>query len=98
MDVQAAAAGLLALATESDSRSKVAQLRSVITEVEAALAAGVKRQAIIAELEKHGLVMTLASFDSAMRRIRESRSGKPSPPSAAPTPPPLPPVAPPPEP
>ncbi|SPA23668.1 conserved hypothetical protein [Cupriavidus taiwanensis] len=67
------AGALRALATDSKGRSETARLRDVFEEVEAALSAGVKRQAILDALNAQGFRMTLKSFESAMYRIRGQR-------------------------
>lgn len=64
---------LRALAADSKKRTKAAQLRDVIDEVEAALAAGVKQADVVKELADNGLEMTLATFDTTLRRIRKGR-------------------------
>jgi len=60
----------------TDKRSKVARLRDVVDDVEAALAAGVLRSAVVETLAANGLEMTLATFDSSLRRIRQKRGSK----------------------
>lgn len=77
MDKKTVAECLVALASDDKKRSKAARLRDVIDEVEATLAAGVSRSAVIEELARHGLEMTPYTFDSTLRRIRQKR-GKPS--------------------
>jgi hypothetical protein len=77
MDRKAIAERLRALASDDKKRSKAACLRDVIDDIEAALAAGVHRASVVEELAKHGLVMTLATFETTLRRIRQKR-GKPS--------------------
>lgn len=68
-------AGVLqALATGDKSRSETARLRDVIGEVEAALAAGVSRAAILEALHGQGFTMTLKGFESALYRIRKARA------------------------
>ena len=73
-------AGVLqALATGDKSRSETARLRDVIGEVEAALAAGVSRAAILEALHGQGFTMTLKGFESALYRIRKARAKQPQP-------------------
>jgi len=74
MDRQAIVERLRALATDDEKRSKTARLRDLIDDVEAALAAGVPRASVLEELNKHGLDMSLATFDTSLRRIRQKRS------------------------
>ncbi|WP_319103226.1 hypothetical protein [Pseudomonas aeruginosa] len=61
------------LAKGDKSRSETARLRDVIDEVEAALAAGVSRSAVLEALHGQGFTMTLKSFESALYRIRKQR-------------------------
>lgn len=73
MDRKAIAERLRALASDDKKRSKAARLRDVIDDVEAALAAGVPRASVVEELTKHGLEMTLATFETTLKRIRQKR-------------------------
>jgi len=68
---------LSSLASDNKTRSKADRLRDVIDYVEAALAAGVPRISVVEELTKNGLEMTLATFETTLKRIRQKR-GKPS--------------------
>ena len=77
MDRNAFAERLRALASDDKKRSKAAQLRDVIGDVEAALAAGVSRSLVVRELAAHGLEMTPATFETTLKRIRQ-KQGKPS--------------------
>ncbi|CEI18813.1 hypothetical protein ACWJKH_00020 (plasmid) [Xanthomonas axonopodis pv. cassiae] len=61
------------LAKGDKSRSETARLRDVIDEVEAAIAAGVSRSAVLEALHGQGFTMTLKSFESALYRIRKQR-------------------------
>lgn len=65
---------LRALATGDKSRSETARLRDIVDEVEAALAAGVSRAAVLEALNAQGFTMTLKSFESALYRIRKKRT------------------------
>jgi len=67
---------LRVLASDANKRSKAARLRDVVDDVEAALAAGVQRSAVVETLAKNGLEMTLSTFDSSLRRIRQKRGNK----------------------
>ena len=68
---------LRSLASDATSkRSKAARLLDVVDDVEAALAAGVRRSAVVEKLAEHGLEMTLSTFDSSLRRIRQKRVNK----------------------
>jgi hypothetical protein len=71
MDRDIIAERLRALASDDKKRSKAARFRDVIDDVEIALAAGVPRSEIIEELSKHGLEMTLATFATTLKRVRE---------------------------
>lgn len=74
MDRKALAERLRALACDDMKRSKAARLRDVVDDVEAALAAGVSRALVIKELAAHGLELTLATFETTLKRIRLKRA------------------------
>src|SRR5262245_20244310 len=57
----------------SESRPQIARLRDVFDRVERALAAGVRREAILKVLQEEGLTFTPQSFVSAVRQIRRER-------------------------
>ncbi|MCC7684799.1 hypothetical protein [Janthinobacterium sp. FW305-128] len=69
---------ILALIEDHASRSKIARLRDVFDEIETAMAAGVKRSEILKALEKQGIVMTLATFENSLQRIRKKRKNQPA--------------------
>jgi len=73
MDKKAVSERLRALASDDQKRSKAARLRDVIDDVETALAAGVSRADVLAELKAHGLDMSLATFDTTLKRLRAKR-------------------------
>ncbi|MDC6409538.1 hypothetical protein LOD50_10440 [Xylella fastidiosa subsp. multiplex] len=73
MDRKAIAERLRALASDDKKRSKAARLRDVIDDVEAALSAGVPRSSVLNELEAQGLQMSVATFETTLRRIRQKR-------------------------
>jgi hypothetical protein len=75
MDKVAIAQRLRALASDDNRRSKTARLRDVLDDVETALAAGVPRSAVLETLAQHGLDMTLATFETTLRRLRRKRAG-----------------------
>jgi|ThiBio_inoc_biof_1041523.scaffolds.fasta_scaffold00229_41 hypothetical protein len=81
MDKNSVAEALRALAG-GEGRSETARLRDVFGEVEAALAAGVSRSAILQTLHEQGFTMTAKSFESALYRLRKQRAagqlGKPN--------------------
>ncbi|MCC8633418.1 hypothetical protein ABVE12_20835 [Xanthomonas euvesicatoria] len=80
MSQQTLANALAQLATSDAGRSETARLRDVIDQVEAALAAGVSRQAILDELHSRGFTMTMRGFETALYRVRQRRkkSSRPS--------------------
>ena len=67
---------LLALANDV-KRPKAALLLDVIDDVEAAMAAGVYRSAIIEVLAEHGIEMSLETFKKTLYRIRKKRGKTP---------------------
>lgn len=73
MDKKVASERLRALASDDKKRSKAARLRDVIDDVEAALSAGVPRSAVVEELARLGLEMSLATFETTLKRIRLKR-------------------------
>lgn len=75
------AAALHALATDSKGRPETARLRDVFSDVEAALSAGVSHAAVLKALHDQGYTMNMASFRSALYRIRKERAGKPAAPA-----------------
>ena len=84
------AARMRALATDDKRRSETARLRESFDEVEAALKAGAPQAEVLAELHAAGFTMTMASFKSALQRIRKERAGdRPARRSATPAPAPL---------
>lgn len=86
MDKNDVSSVLRALATGDSSRSETARLRDVYPDVEAAIAAGVSRAAILEKLQENGFTMTLKSFESALYRIRKKRAeGTPPAPRSEPT-------------
>lgn len=73
MDRRAIAERLRALASDDAKRSKAARLRDVIDDVEAALSAGISRSLVVEELAAHGLEMTLPTFETTLKRIRQKK-------------------------
>lgn len=67
---------LRTLAAGTQNRSETARMKEIIDEVEAALAAGVSREAVRQELNTQGFTMTSKSFESALYRIRKKRVGE----------------------
>lgn len=63
------------MAKDHESRSNTDRLRDVFDEVQAALAAGVSRAAVLQAINADGIKISLATFDNAMHRIRKERSG-----------------------
>lgn len=64
---------LRALAENDEARTKIARLRDVFDDIEAALAAGVSQSRVVKNLSDNGLVMTLGTFKSMLQRIRKER-------------------------
>lgn len=72
VEKQQAANTLLALAAGAEGRSQSSRLRDLVTEVDAALAAGVRRKTILDMLHRdHGFTMTMSGFEKALRRARQ---------------------------
>jgi hypothetical protein len=67
-------ARLRALATDDKRRPETARLRDVFDDVEAALKARVPQAVVLEELRSLGYSMTMASFKSALQRIRKERT------------------------
>ena len=57
-----------------DNKPQVARLRDVFDDIDAALAAGIRRTDVLAALREHGFTMSLRTFDSALYRIRKERA------------------------
>lgn len=74
MDKEVASARLRMLASNHAGRSKAARLRDVYDDVEAALSAGVPRAVVLNELSALGLEMSLATFETTLKRIRQNRA------------------------
>jgi hypothetical protein len=83
MDKAEVAAKLLELANGNEQRKEIAKLRAVFDDVEAALAAGVKRTAVLEVLRENGLKMNQGTFDTQVYRIRQSRKAAVAKPTAA---------------
>ncbi|MDO9240839.1 MAG: hypothetical protein Q8K07_17905 [Methylicorpusculum sp.] len=65
------------LASGGDGRSESARLADIIEDVENALKAGVKRQAILDALHRHyGFKMTMSGFEKALRKLRTKEKTK----------------------
>jgi hypothetical protein len=65
---------LRGLKQDTSARSETARLRDIFDEVEAALKAGVRREAVLATLHEQGFTMTLLGFKTALQRIRKERT------------------------
>lgn len=74
MEINEASARLRALAKDDKKRTETARLRDVFDDVEAALTAGVSQINVLGELKTLGFTMTMASFKSALQRIRKDRN------------------------
>lgn len=82
MNKESLTAELLALAQaqpDDPTRSKAARLRAVLPAVEAALSAGTSREKVLEKLKEHGLDMSLAVFNTTLRRVRAARNKKSEP-------------------
>ena len=73
MNKNGVAAALRSLAAGEKSRSETARLRDVFEDIEAALAAGVSRAAILEELHTQGFTLSLKGFESALYRLRKKK-------------------------
>lgn len=73
MDKKLISEQLHALAKSNSHRSKTSLLRDIFDDIEMALAAGVRRTAILELLAKQNIHMSVATFDVSMRRIRKER-------------------------
>ncbi|MDB5728374.1 MAG: hypothetical protein JWQ00_1579, partial [Noviherbaspirillum sp.] len=78
MDKQVASERLRALASDDKKRSKAARLRDVIDDVEAALSSVISRADVVAELAALGLEMSLPTFETTLKRVRQKRGKAPS--------------------
>lgn len=65
------------LSQGSENRSAIARLRDIFDDIEIALSAGVKREAIWETLKKEGYEMPLKTFESAIYRIRGKKKQQP---------------------
>lgn len=66
---------LRSLVRDDSARSETARLRDIFDDVEATLTKGVRREAVLAILHEKGFTMTMASFKSALQRIRKEKRG-----------------------
>lgn len=71
MTKETIAQALARLASDTKGRSETARLRDVLPEIEAALAAGVSRAAVLDTLHAQGFTMGMKSFESALYRLRQ---------------------------
>ncbi|WP_113046953.1 hypothetical protein [Burkholderia reimsis] len=62
-----------ALGTSAPVSSKIARLRALYDHIDAALGRGATRQDVLDVLNSDGFNMTMASFKSALQRIRAER-------------------------
>lgn len=65
-----------ALSEGSANRTAIGRIRDIFDDIEIALSAGVKREAIWKALDKEGIKMPLKTFESAIFRIRKERGEK----------------------
>ena len=61
-------------ATHDPTRSQTARLQDYLDSIEAALNSGVSRASVIQILSANGFVISLNSFASALRRVRQRRA------------------------
>lgn len=81
-DTGNAADALMALATSGEGRKKIARLRELLPQIEAAVEAGVTQAKIIEVLNQQGLDITQNTYSVMLSRLRKQRdkkveSGKP---------------------
>ena len=68
---------LKTLAVAADGRSESSRLGDIISDVEAALKAGVKREIVLETLRQHyGFKMSMSGFEKALKRYRKNSQGK----------------------
>jgi len=68
---------LKTLAVAADGRSESSRLGDIISDVEAALKAGVKREIVLETLRQHyGFKMSMSGFEKALKRYRKNNKGK----------------------
>jgi hypothetical protein len=61
----------------ADGRSESSRLGDIISDVEAALKAGVKREIVLETLRQHyGFKMSMSGFEKALKRYRKNSHGK----------------------
>jgi hypothetical protein len=65
-----------ALGTSVSVSSKIARLRALYDHIDGALRRGATRQDVLDVLNADGFDMTMASFKSALQRIRSERKGR----------------------
>ena len=65
---------LQVLAAAGKGRSKAGQLRRVLPDIEAALAAGATHAVLLETLKEHGLVMTPGTFKVTLSRLRAQQA------------------------
>lgn len=61
------------LAADPKKRSKTAQIRELLDDIEAALAAGVSQADVVETLNNGGLAITHSSFKTTLKRLRDKR-------------------------
>ena len=62
------------LASNDEKRTQTARLRDLLEEIEATLASGVTRAAVVETLAKNGFNLPLGSFNSTLHRLRKKRN------------------------
>lgn len=71
MEKASIAEALRALASDSESRSKISRMRELYPDIEAAQKAGVTNSKIVETLNSQGLDVTLKTFETMLYRLRK---------------------------
>lgn len=70
---------LQGLSQDRKNRSQTARLAELLDVIEAQLEKGVRREVILASLQKHGFTLTLQGFQTALRRLRQKKAQRQAP-------------------
>lgn len=73
-EIENAAAALMALATGSNGRKKMARLRELLPEIEVAVKAGVTQVKIVEVLNEQGLGVTQNAYSVMLSRLRKQQA------------------------
>jgi DNA-binding transcriptional regulator YdaS (Cro superfamily) len=75
---------IMALADDGDNLSKAAKIRALYPTIEEATKKGVSRAAIVQELNRTGLAISMATFNSTLYRIKkDGKKSSPQPGSSS---------------